>query len=145
MLRPLASAWSSPPKPMSYAQPSPPMSHTLLRMSQSALASMETARASVRPARAFLRFATAARMSSTPRGVAWSMPLTRAAASRTASGSSRSSMSFAASARARASRLSQVTRMPSPYSALSSKSELPHATPRPSARVQYGAVGRLPA
>ena len=54
-------------------------------------------------------------------------------------------MSFAASARARASRLSQVTRMPSPYSALSSKSELPQATPRPSARVQYGAVGRLPA
>src|SRR3989304_2988551 len=80
MLCPLASTWSRPPKPISYAQPSPPIIQTpfLSKLAANSL---------------------------------W---------------------------------MSIESRKPSPNSALSSKRELDHAGPRPSAFVVHGVVGRLP-
>ena len=52
--------------------------------------------------------------------------------------------SLSISSKAKPLNLSTPSLMPRPNSALSSKRELDQAGPRPSARWQYGVVGRLP-
>ena len=121
--------WSSPPKPMSYAQPSPPRIHTLLRTRNRRRREDRAHRANSRlkVSASIQRLDPVARQF--PFSLDWS-------AARSCRDELISQLASQPSAQVRSHtplRLSTASRMPRPNSALSSNSELDQDGPRPAA------------
>ena len=139
-LRPVASTWSSPPDPMSYAQPSPPTIHTLRRTRLVHHAEQVSGHGGIEAVEAVfelghpLALGRQLRLPQLRRRQNLVDELRRRRVSRNSARRRRASPTCA----------SLANRRPSPNSALSSNSEFDQAGPRPSALVVQGVVGRLP-
>ena len=139
---PEARTWSSPPYPMSYAQPSPPMIQTLFFTSMSArLRRAASPPASVHACELLLQLRH-------PLALVVDARLVRLVGLENAAGelvADRRDRAVLTSSRAISVCLSTVRRMPSPNSALSSNSELDQAGPAPVLVLRPGGGGEVAA
>ena len=121
---PDASTWSSPPKPISNAQPSPPMSHTLLAASKSAESAI-----SFTSGCESVSHAASSAFPACAESTASSRLFSHARQLSAASGHCAASVSTCSARCARRYFIARYS--PKPNSALSSNRLLPHATPCP--------------